>query len=665
MFKKNAWVVGLLAALAIMFAGCVDPIAEDNSGVDTEVFNLQEVLADAPLGVITDDIWGEIFGEGLFMMCGGVTNGEYSIIMDNGVKKVKVDKMGPTWGVGFDIYNARAAFKDGDTLYVKGSAGAPALIFNINTSGEKRLGDKEFEGAFEETFTLAAGDSASIRGGSPKAIRIHYKNNNGSERKGSIIIEQIILTGKRSAGEGVVEPPPPPYSVPGKGSYNVPASASDNEFYLDLNEMIIHSLTAEDNIPAASVNATTLTVNFSGSAAQTIFLPFSDEQRTAIINSIDSPVAIVIAGTGTANVRWCMGRNQQSDWNASVPLNEGPFNTILTSNHSINSGRYNSLDGIVLQSRNTLSTITITSIKITVTPVPPTLVSSVEVRLDQPSTAEVAPQSINGSGWVGAVTWFPALPSDGKFAAFTQYYAKIVLSPGRNAILHVFEVTGKRDYIDGDGDPQEDTLNLFYDFNTRTVTTAYFEATGDVPILPDGQLFDFDAWLAANVGNSIGGKDPFNQSGGPTVSIASSGDNKGITLTNIVNDYDAVDIVLKKVDFRLDPALYEIKVVVKGKVLALNDTVGTSSPVTVTSARMILQGKTSSAGYDEDVHVDDLVADDEFTLTMDEIDATKNWVALRVLSSAEPYVSGADTNNKAHVKSFIITSVEIINLGAK
>ena len=206
MFKKNVWIVGLIAALAIMFVGCVDPVAEETGGGVVEVFNLQSIIADIEDGPISSDAdWTKIFGGTPFMMCGGPANGSYSIITEKDVKKVKVDKMGPNWGVGFDLYNIEekgctggAAFRGGDEIFIKGKAEAAGLILNLNVKGEVRLGDVDFTGAFETTQKLTIANVGTIRGGDPQAIRIHYKNGNGSDRKGYIIIEELIIKGSRS-----------------------------------------------------------------------------------------------------------------------------------------------------------------------------------------------------------------------------------------------------------------------------------------------------------------------------------------------------------------------------------------------------------------------------------------------------------------------------------
>jgi len=210
MFKKNVWIVGLITVLAIMFAGCVDPVAEETGGEVVEIFNLQKVIADVPDGIIaTDDAWSTIFKGTPFMMCGGPANGEYSIITEKEVKKIKVDKIGPDWGVGFDLYNADAngatgaGFRGGDELYFKGKAASPGLIFNVKTNGEQRLGNVEFTGDFESTQKVTSADVGLIRGGNPQAIRIHYKNGNGTSRKGYIILEELVLKGSRSGVQDV------------------------------------------------------------------------------------------------------------------------------------------------------------------------------------------------------------------------------------------------------------------------------------------------------------------------------------------------------------------------------------------------------------------------------------------------------------------------------
>jgi hypothetical protein len=206
MLKKNLWVAGLMVVLAIMFVGCVDPVAEEEGGETVTIFDLQEVIKDLPAGVIASDAdWGAIFKGTPFMMCGGTANGEYSIIDVNGYKKVKVDKMGPNWGVGFDLYNADtadgttgAAFRSGDEIHIEGTADTGSqLILNGNASGEKRLGDVSYDGDFEGTYKLTTADIGTIRAASPQAVRIHYRGGSANGRKGPIVIAELTIKGKR------------------------------------------------------------------------------------------------------------------------------------------------------------------------------------------------------------------------------------------------------------------------------------------------------------------------------------------------------------------------------------------------------------------------------------------------------------------------------------
>jgi hypothetical protein len=205
MLKKNLWVAGLMVVLAIMF-GCVDPVAEEEGGETVTIFDLQEVIKDVPAGVIVGDSdWSAIFKGTPFMMCGGTSNGTYEIVDNNGYKGVKVSKMGPDWGVGFDVYNADTAdgtvgvaYRGGDEIHIEGTSDAGSqLILNINPAGEKRLGDVSYDGDFEGTYKLTSADVGTIRGGSPQTVRIHYRSGSANGRKGTIVINELTVKGKR------------------------------------------------------------------------------------------------------------------------------------------------------------------------------------------------------------------------------------------------------------------------------------------------------------------------------------------------------------------------------------------------------------------------------------------------------------------------------------
>jgi hypothetical protein len=197
MLKKNLWVAGLLAALAIMFIGCVEALPPPE-GEEVEVWNLQTILADKPDGVIED--WGSVFGDTPFQKCG---NPQFTIITDGGVKKLQIDKMVNGWGEGLDLYNLdKPADKvigidamPGDIIYVKGTINPTGNGLKLaNGGGKAKFGGWASDASFDRKYPLSAGDVGDIRGASPQAIRISYDAPDGDARKGTIIIEQITFT---------------------------------------------------------------------------------------------------------------------------------------------------------------------------------------------------------------------------------------------------------------------------------------------------------------------------------------------------------------------------------------------------------------------------------------------------------------------------------------
>jgi hypothetical protein len=647
MFKKNAWIVGLLMGLAIMFVGCVD-VFVDEDGEPTEVFNLQDYLADAPIGVIAnDDAWTEIFGDSPFMMCGGPSNGEYSVISEKGVKKIKVDKMGPTWGVGFDLYNDKGAnFKDGDEFYIKGKTSAGGLIANITTSGEKRLGDvdlAESGGDFEQTLTLAAGNAGSIRTGSPKALRIHYKNNNGSERKGFIIIEELTLNGKRKAGEGgpVVEPPlppPPPLST----VYQVPVG-SGNTFYMNLNDWETVGTAVNSTKVTGTLAASKITLGFVENG-QRVNFKFDGTQLNKILDS-PTNIKVTIAGsetgTGTARFRYHFGDpNAGGSWNATNTADTMDFDDLVaigektlvwSGNFSASTAAY-----FIIQAQNPASgdftgtTIEIESIKITVNP--PAELDAIALTLAQPIAGIAAPTSLDGTGFTGAISWSPALTDKGKFKTSTVYYANVVISP-------------KSGYTVKYPSPTTITVNdanAYYNPATKAVTTPNFARTDATAVsLGEGTLFSFAEWVVGK--SSL--QDPLVQSGGPTIAVSSA----GVAVTGITNSWDGLDIALLKIDDQIDPALFKIKVVVKGKITALKDgeTGGT-----------VKLGGGDNPYTDVATMASDIAADTEFTLTCNEIPA--NYFTAHANANGRVV---RITANQAKVTGFTITSITVSNEG--
>jgi len=210
MFKKNAWIAVLLAALVMMFVSCIDA-AEEEEGEMVEIFRLSKVIADAQDGALdSDDTFNAVFANTPIMKCGPLS---FSIITEKGVKKLKLDGMTNTWGEGLDLYNTAAAgtgtaknsgigYRTGDTITIKGTASAEGVFFNGKGGAYADLGAGWKAGTeFDKTITLTAADVGTIRTGSPQVIRIHFHDGYGDSRRGTIIFEEIVVEGNRSQSE--------------------------------------------------------------------------------------------------------------------------------------------------------------------------------------------------------------------------------------------------------------------------------------------------------------------------------------------------------------------------------------------------------------------------------------------------------------------------------
>jgi hypothetical protein len=609
MFKKNAWIVGLLMGLAIMFVGCVDSFV-DEDGDPTEVFNLQSLIAGLPAGPIDNDAaWNAIFDGTPFMMCGGPSNGDYSLIVEKGVTKVKVDNMGPTWGVGFDLYNDKGAnFKDGDEFYIKGKSSAGGLIANITTGGEKRLGDvdlAESAGDFEQTLTLAAGNAGSIRTGSPKAIRIHYKNNNGSERKGSIIIEELTLNGKRKAGEGALPPveevDDDDYEIP--EVYEIPTTGLvGDQFYLNLNAHLTVSPEIGNNdgekagslvIPTKTLHTNDITIEFTKINQRVIF-KFSEEQLEKIADGGGAKVTIdgsvtVSGSSATDSFRYHIGDGKTtSNWNASTGNGASAFAILAAENQQSFTTNYKepkSIRHFIFNYRGNDATggdkvtVVINSIKFEPIPAKVAELNIGADKLPAPVAGKEAKTSVETDGFNGKVIWTPELNSKKRFELSTIYTAKIVLTPKPGYSLPI-ELPGTAPTVSG--------VTAFFNPETRTLTTANFPRTDSkYPPLPTGVFWKMTEWLVDATaskpvdhnGNNLWDSRPFQFNDyTPRMDIGVDTTAKTVTIPASARDaaYKGIDIYLTDSEFgngALDPSIYKVEVTVKGKVTSTGSAV--------------------------------------------------------------------------------------------
>ena len=460
MFKKNVWVIALIAAvaLAIMIGGCIEAL-EDDEGVEVDIVKLSEVLASAPLGVIaTDDDWDAIFKETPFAKCNG-TKGDgatYEIIKEGGVNKLKIWKMKYDWGEGLDMRcfdtktNKGAGFKKGDEIEIKGTASPAGLVLNSKGEGFAKIDNWASGGTIDEKFILTADDAGNSK--QKSGIRMQF-DTSVAKRQGVIVLEEIYIKGKRGTGDSTAGAD---YSIPGGESYKVPAipDADKNKYYyVDLNAAVKGQATGDANVTgfteATKIEEDGLTVGFTKRGLYA-FVPFDDDLKKILVDRLKNyyTLDVVIDGEGGARVEWCFGDNGGTDWDITTPYTDKAFNTQLTSTQSLRKGReVEKLGGFIVRSSNTSasgypSQIKIKSIKITPKqPVNPITVigKAITIAVKKPTAGSKADTSVNVTGKTsadadingatGSIKWIPELPSDGNWAASTEYSAIITIIP--------------------------------------------------------------------------------------------------------------------------------------------------------------------------------------------------------------------------------------------
>jgi len=189
---------------------------------------------------------------------------------------------------------------------------------------------------------------------------------------------------------------------------------------------------------------------------------------------------------------------------------------------------------------------------------------------------------------------------------------------------------------------------------------SFTKATEPTPQEPV-TIFDLSTWIDTN--SAIG--DPFVNSGSPTIALDKP--NKKIVISNIVNNWDALDIVLAKILPDLSFANYKVKIEVEGKILELTgadkipDIATRGGQVRIQLMPEYGDGGASAAG---------IAADGTFSITTDYTSNNSNTItSLRLASQAAYAPNSGDTDHDIHdipwVKSFEITKIVITNLGDK
>jgi len=603
MFKKNVWIVGLLTALAIMFAGCVDPLVEDNSGVVVTVVDLQEIIKDVPVQVLNETRWNEIFDDTPFKMC-GESNGKFEIIEVGGKKALKVSQMTANWGVGFDARSATNTdqhvkginFKAGDVITIKGSTDL-ADGFTMNTKGENGVGKIDnwsATGDFSATVTVTSAAAAEIKANSAKgSLRLHGGGDSGPGRIGTIIIEEFKVEGKRGAGdvESALN-----YDIDGAGEYMKPADSAD-VYYLDLG-LAKYSQLNPNKFPVAKINTKNMTVIYNTNT-QGVFVPFTPELKRIILTAkaYGRNVAFNIDGSFdnyftadpiTNQIRCGFANDGGGDWNvtnlpaintaasfgANQALTWGGNYTVAKTQGFIIQARQNSNNKdvpLVSGGKDVSYKLTVKSIKIVIsgTGTAPAAISSLAFTLPAPRAGATAAKTISGgTNFTGAVTWSPA-PVDGKFERAQVYTASIAIAfdPGYTANTSPgFVITC----------PPAANITTGVGWNVATTTaTVAFPRTQGFPELAPGVIFKLTDLLKS--GNNLSGKDlqaPLENAGATTKyakadGTTTSGDAAGVVVTGIKSNWHGVTIKLSKVDVGIDTKLYNVNIQVKGKILTV------------------------------------------------------------------------------------------------
>ena len=359
------------------------------------VAKLSDVIKNANDGVLDDTAWNALFNGTPFAKCGSPT---FEIITEGGVKKLKISNMNETWGQGLDVYNttstsgtiAGAGYKVGDKITIKGSSIPEGISINFASSPRAGMDNWSSDtAAFEKTVTFTTDDLEAIRTVNPQTLRLSYNIGKGDNRKGVIVLEEIIVEGIRNAGEWPPSPLDYDYSINNANSYNVAAlTPSANEIYLDLGQAVKSNLTPDPNdfyayvvegVSASDPGAlcATFTVNTQG-----LFIPFTDTVKTQLQNAADGHTfSVVIEGNAdktASHIRWCFGLDTSSNWNISNMIQDANFANTLTGtlNSFTNYGGIPDMKGMIIQARpkgnNDATaitdpyTITINSIKVTI-----------------------------------------------------------------------------------------------------------------------------------------------------------------------------------------------------------------------------------------------------------------------------------------------------------
>jgi hypothetical protein len=536
MFKKNVWIVGLFAALAIMFVGCLEPEADTSGGLqETVVFDLEtdEGIQALKVGRLTftnaDD--GNPIAP---LVKAGDIPGHISrfeaVAGPNGISLKYISVA--SWGPGFDLNNSVFNFREGDVIKVAGKilSGSGKVQLNSKVGAENAIASFDGTGAFSLEATLTAANVGEIKGGNPAAIRFEARTG-GLE----IQIDTINIKGMRSASE--TPDPEPEYGITGAGKY-VPPASKGNDIYIDLNETLIGQLTPAAHLPYAFITGTTeegkpggnLIVNFD-TDRQAIFIPFTDEVKGQISDAAKNGFTFDVTVNGTQGattgvLRWCFGADRTGSWNQTDMVGVARTTTAVDTFNKVNNIKPTGSDlyGIVMQTLPTDNgaelankfTMIIGSIKVTLK-APTNAITKARINLAAPIAGLSAVTSVSlvivtpgqtdqnnlTTVGTGTITWTPP-PVSGKYTTSTVYQAAIVVSPAPNY------------YFVGDFAPAINSFTDYadvynYDPGTKTVYTKPFPATAATPPPVAAYRLSMDAkFQALEAQANIGDNTPMN-----------------------------------------------------------------------------------------------------------------------------------------------------------
>ena len=605
MFKKNLWIAGLIAVLAIMFIGCVDEyVPPAPEGEIVTVLDMQDVLKDAPIGALTNAKFSEVFDGTPFKPAGGIPNDVGIEIIDagGGKKGLKVSPLS-SWGAGIDIRDIATA--DGntgvdyhieDTIYIKGKGAASFQL--CHGGGAYAFFDWHPAGVdFEETFTMTKKEvddaKLAVPPNRPATIRL---NNDGTGRTEVFTITDLVIKGYRKSGEAPPPPPPPPnFDIPGSG-YTPPAASTlqYNEFYLDLNKAQYSKLNGDDH-PTGTISATKLSVTFNKNP-QAIYIPFNDSLKNLIKSAAAAGYKITVTinatlPTGMTAYRSSITNGETSNWATSNRVSNS-----LTGDFTNLSDQNSDPNGFLFQQQTAPASFTgaveITSIKFAFVgnAVIPGAISDTEIKIAFPLAGWAPNPAITNGDVTGSVKFIPE-PIFGKFGRSTVYYAEITVTPKAGIYIPAATVFTVKDSSGFAAVPTVTVNN--YDPIKGVVLTAAFPATDatDVPNPVEGAndgdhgtftqetgstiKWQFSNYISTNYAAAVTGSVVV-KAGEFIAPIVDSGASKyeflnnGLNITQGSDAYKSIDInLIGDNSLNLDPTTKSYKITVWGNLNGL------------------------------------------------------------------------------------------------